>query len=151
MGQQGWHRNNALSQGGDTAPILAAKSVPPWCKTMKAPLIFTTVANPSLFYQCWPVCNRINPNPYFQQLSSTVAVLASYSTHKQKKKIYGQKDFFESKTRRVQFCYGLIWAEACASSCNLLMPALCFPLNVSSDRLACSSERAGFCFNKKQT
>lgn len=57
--------NNALSQRGDTAPILAAKSVPPWCKTMKAPLTFTTVANPSPFYQFWPVCNRINPNPYF--------------------------------------------------------------------------------------
>lgn len=64
---------------------------------MKAPLIFTTVANPSLFCQCWPVCNRINPNPYFQQLLSTVAVLASYSTHKQKKKIMDRRISLKAK------------------------------------------------------
>lgn len=65
--------------------------------TTDLPTKLTAVANPSLFYQFWPVCNRINPNPYFQQLLSTVAVLASYSAHKQKKKIIDRRISLKAK------------------------------------------------------
>lgn len=65
--------------------------------TTDLPSKLTTVANPSLFYQFWPVCNRLNPNHYFQQLLSTVAVPASYSAHKQEKKFMDRRISLKAK------------------------------------------------------
>lgn len=85
---------------GTVLPSLPPNLFPPVQNqegTTDLPSKLTTVANPSLFYQFWPVCNRLNPNHYFQQLLSTVAVPASYSAHKQEKKFMDRRISLKAK------------------------------------------------------
>ena len=98
-------------------------------------------------YKSYRVRGEMN---FFPLYVNCVTLLLSYSAANLHKMPW-QKNCHESCTRHVQFCYGIICAKTCASLGNLPKLVLCFLLNVSSDRLACLLERAGFYFNKNKT